>query len=265
MGKVRGPATLPYAINSCIGVMDRLLEATARAERDHFWFRGFRRFIAPLVEEAVRGRRTATILDCGCGTGHNLAMLRQFGRAAGIDLTWTGLAYARAGGERAIAQATAAHLPFADARFDVVTSFDVIYALDDQTEAAALREMFRVLRPGGFLVLNVAAMDLLKGNHSVLAHEVRRYSRATLTARLTGAGFEIRRMSYTNAAILPVVAAVRLLQRASGHQESQQEISIPPAPVNAALAAALAVEAALIRVVDMPFGSSLMALARRPE
>ena len=244
--------------------MDRLLEATARAERDHFWFRGFRRFMAPLLAEAVRDRPEPAILDCGSGTGHNLSMLRQYGRAVGIDLTWTGLAYARGKGEEAIAQATATRLPFADGCFEVVTSFDVIYALKDDAEAAALREMLRVLRPGGYLVLNVAAMDLLRGNHSVLANEVRRYSRATLTDKLTRAGFKVRRMSYTNATILPVVAAVRLLQRVSGHEESHQEISIPPAPVNAALTAALRVEAALMRVVNMPFGSSLIALAQKP-
>jgi len=191
-------------------------------------------------------------------------MLRQYGRAVGIDLTWTGLAYAHGRGEEAIAQATATCLPFADGCFEVVTSFDVIYALKDDAEAAALREMLRVLRPGGYLVLNVAAMDLLRGNHSVLANEVRRYSRATLTDKLTRAGFKVRRMSYTNATILPVVAAVRLLQRVSGHEESHQEISIPPAPVNAALTAALRVEAALMRVVNMPFGSSLIALAQKP-
>lgn len=244
--------------------MDRLLEATARAERDHFWFRGFRRFMAPLLAEAARGCAAPAILDCGCGTGHNLTMLRQFGRVVGIDLTWSGLAHAHGRGERAIAQATAARLPFADGRFDVVTSFDVIYALDDETERAALREMFRVLRPRGHLVINVAAMDLLKGNHSVLANEVRRYSRATLIERLRSAGFEVRRISYTNATILPVVAAVRLVQRLSGHEESQQEITIPPPPVNAALTMALGVEAAVLRLVDMPFGSSLMALAQRP-
>jgi ubiquinone/menaquinone biosynthesis C-methylase UbiE len=245
--------------------MDRLLQATALAERDHFWFKGFRRFMAPLLAESVSGRTSSTILDCGCGTGHNLELLRKYGEAVGIDLTWTGLAFARSRGERAIAQATAAKLPFPDDAFDVVTSFDVIYALDDSTESAAIREMFRVLRPGGCLVLNVAAMDLLKGNHSVLANEVRRYSRSTLASRLTGAGFRIRRMSYTNATILPIVAAVRLVQRASGHEESHEEISIPPAPINAALTAALAVEARLLRFINMPFGSSLMALAQKPS
>lgn len=244
--------------------MDRLLQATARAERDHFWFKGFRRFMTPLVAEAVRGRSGSRILDCGCGTGHNLGWLRDFGAVFGIDLNWTGLGFARSRGNNGIAQATAAKLPFPDRTFDLVTSFDVIYSLDDEVEPAAIAEMFRVLQPGGCLVLNTAAMALLKGNHSVLANEVRRYSRSSLTERLVRAGFVIRRMSYTNATILPAVAAVRLLQRVSGHEESNHEISIPPAPVNAALTGALALEARLLRLVNMPFGSSIMALAQRP-
>jgi ubiquinone/menaquinone biosynthesis C-methylase UbiE len=244
--------------------MDRLLQATARAERDHFWFKGFRRFMTPLVAEAVRGRSAARILDCGCGTGHNLGWLGKYGSAVGIDLNWTGLGFAKSRDDTTVAQATAAKLPFPDQIFDVVTSFDVIYSLVDAVEAAAIAEMFRVLRPGGSLVLNAAAMDVLKGNHSVLANEVRRYSRATLTERLARAGFVVRRMSYTNATIMPVVAGVRLLQRVSGHEESHQEISIPPAPVNAALTGVLALEAGLLRFIDMPFGSSIMALAERP-
>jgi SAM-dependent methyltransferase len=243
--------------------MDRLLEATARAERDHFWFRGFRRFVAPFVRDATRGRADALILDCGSGTGVNLAWLRAYGHPVGIDLTWTGLAAARSRGERRIAQASATDLPFATGTFDLVTSFDVIYALTDADEASAIVEMHRVLRPGGHLVANVAAMDLLRGNHSVLAGEVRRYTRGTLAARLTRVGFDVRRMTYTNATIAPLVAGVRLLQRVSGHEESHQEISIPPAPINAALTGLLALEAAVIRYIDMPFGSSLLALARR--
>ena len=125
--------------------MDRLLEATARAERDHFWFRGLRRFMAPLLEQAARGVAAARILDCGCGTGHNLHMLRRYGRATGIDLTWTGLSYAHQRGERAVAQATAALLHFASDTFDILTSFDVIYALPDRDEQATIAEMFRVL------------------------------------------------------------------------------------------------------------------------
>jgi ubiquinone/menaquinone biosynthesis C-methylase UbiE len=244
-------------------MMDQLLEATARAERDHFWFRGFRRFVAPLLARAAAGRTGLSILDCGCGTGYNLSMLRRYGRAAGIDLTFSGLQYGKQRGERRLAQASATHLPFPDAAFDLVTSFDVLYGLPDEAERAALDEMRRVLRPGGHAIINVAALPALRGNHSVLGGEVRRYTRSLLAARLVQHGFEVRRITYTNASILPIVAGVRLLQRVRGHRSSQVEISVPAAPVNNALSALLAVEAAALRLVDMPLGSSLLALAER--
>jgi SAM-dependent methyltransferase len=244
--------------------MDRLLEATARAERDHFWFRGFRRFVEPLVAAAAAGRRV-TILDCGCGTGHNLELLRRYGDTYGIDLTWAGLQYARGRGERRVARATAASLPFASSRFDVVTSFDVLYSLPDAVEQDAIAEMFRVLSPGGTLIVNVAALEALRGNHSVLSNEIRRYSKADLRRRLEAAGFRVTRSSYTNFAILPMLLLVRLKQRLAGdHVESQEEITIPPALVNAALSGLLAIEAAALRVVNMPAGSSLIAVAVKP-
>ena len=244
-------------------MMDQLLEATARAERDHFWFRGFRRFVAPLVARAAGGRTALSILDCGCGTGFNLPMLRRYGRAVGIDLTFSGLRYGGARGERQVAQASATHLPFGGGTFDLVTSFDVLYGLPDPAERAAFDEMHRVLRPRGHAIINVAALPALRGNHSVLGGEVRRYTRSMLTSRLVEHGFAVRRITSTNASILPLVAGVRLVQRVGGHRASQQEISVPSAPINTALSALLAVEAAALRVVDMPLGSSLLALAER--
>jgi SAM-dependent methyltransferase len=245
--------------------MDRLLAATARAERDHFWFRGFRRFVEPLVADARAAHGgPLEILDCGCGTGHNLELLRRYGRATGIDLTWTGLTVARQRGERRLARATAARLPFPAKTFDFVTSFDVLYSLPDETERDAIADMFRVLRPGGRLLVNVAALDALRGNHSILSGEVRRYSRGALEKKLQAAGFRLRRSTYTNVSILPLVAAVRLAQRVTGHVESQDEIAVPVAPINAALSGVLALEAAALRVVNMPLGSSLLAYAERP-
>ncbi|HXW07986.1 MAG TPA: class I SAM-dependent methyltransferase [Vicinamibacterales bacterium] len=244
--------------------MDRLLEATARAERDHFWFRGFRRFVTPLLEQVARGRPAMSLLDCGCGTGNNLALLRRFGRAYGIDLTWSGLALAASRGERKVARASAAALPFPAGSFDLVASFDVLYAFDDDLERAALAEMHRVLRPGGYLLVNVAALRALVGNHSVLGGEVRRYHRRELRDHLVRAGFEVTRITYTNFTLLPIVAGVRFAQRLAGHRESERELSVPPGPVNAALSAALAVEAAALPFINMPLGSSLLALARSP-
>jgi SAM-dependent methyltransferase len=243
--------------------MDRLLEATARAERDHFWFKGFRRFVEPMLADAVRGRPDPQILDCGCGTGHNLTMLRRYGRAYGIDITWSGLAYARDGGERRVARASATRLPFPAGQFDLVTSFDVLYAFDNEMERDALTEMYRVLRPGGQIVVNVAALKILTGNHSVLGGEVRRYQKGELRDHLARTGFTVLRITYTNFTLLPLVAGVRFAQRLTGHRESTSEMTVPAAPVNAALSGLLAVEAAATRVVNMPLGSSLLAVARK--
>lgn len=246
--------------------LERLLEATSRAEQDHFWFRGFRRFVRPLLAEAVAGVARPRILDCGFGTGVNLKLLSEFGQVWGVDLTWAGIERARRAGHQRVAQATVTSLPFPDGAFDVVASFDVLYCLDDPEEAPAVVEMSRVLRAGGAAVVNVAAMEILRGNHSVLAGEVRRYSRARLRRLLEGSDFEIVRMTYTNAALFPLVLTVRAAQRLVGlapADRAGREMTVPAAPVNAMLSAALALEAQALRWIDMPFGSSLLCLARK--
>jgi SAM-dependent methyltransferase len=247
--------------------MEHLLRATARAEATHFWFRGFRLFVTPLLRQATKGRTKPLILDCGCGTGNNLALLGQFGRACGFDLTAVGLKIGREAGRSRIAQASVTAVPFPANTFDIVTSFDVLYSLAEPDEHAAVAEMFRVAKPGGFVVVNVAAMESLRGDHSILSRELRRYSRASLARLLTGGGFSIERLTYTNAVLFPAMALGRATQRRRGlssEEHADQEIRVPIAPVNLALTAALTVESWWLRLIDNPFGSSLLCLARKP-
>ncbi|MBS1817182.1 MAG: methyltransferase domain-containing protein [Acidobacteria bacterium] len=249
--------------------MDHLLRATALAEQRHFWFRGFRAFVTPLLDRAAAGRRNLRLIDCGCGTGNNLGLLGRYGQAFGFDLTASGLAFGREAGRTRLARASIGAIPFRDASFDIVTSFDVLYSLPDVVEHAAARELYRIAKPGASLIVNVAAMEMLRGDHSVLSHELRRYSRQSLAGLLTGAGFEIERITYTNAVLFPPMAAARALQRMRGlsaEQEADQEISVPAAPVNAVLTAALMLESLWLRAgVNNPFGSSLLCLARKPQ
>lgn len=246
--------------------LDRLLELTYRAERTHFWFRGFRRFVGPWLATAAGGRRGLRLLDCGCGTGANLDLLGRHGRAFGFDITAIGPRFARAHGRTRVARASIGEIPCASDSFDIVTSFDVLYGLPDELEQAAAREMARVVRPGGHVLVTTAALESLRGGHGSLAKELRRYTTASLTALLEGAGLEVVRVSYTFATLFPLVYTVRALQRWQGGGQappSDTEISVPAAPINATLSALLAVEAWLLRMMNMPIGSSVICLARK--
>jgi SAM-dependent methyltransferase len=249
--------------------MDHLLRATAEAEARHFWFRGFRAFVGPLLKDAIAHRNgggTPRLLDCGCGTGGNLPVLNRFGRAYGFDRSELGVLIGRKAGRTLLARGNVAAAPFPGASFDVVTSFDVLYALDDGTERAAIAEMYRLLKPGGYAVVNVAAMEILRGDHSVLSHEIRRYSREDLRRRLTNAGFTIERITYTNATLFLPMLITRALQRRRGlraERDAQQEITPPSPPVNAVLTGLLWLESLFLRRFNAPAGSSLLCLARK--
>jgi SAM-dependent methyltransferase len=246
--------------------VDRLLELTYRAEQSHFWFRGFRQYMQPALARATAGVASPRILDCGCGTGSNLEMLRPFGRAVGFDLTGIGPAFARSHGHR-VAQASIAQIPFASASFDLVTSFDVFQCLPDPVERDAITEAFRVLKPGGWLLLHVAALDILHGRHSVLSEEVRRYTPSRLRMIVERGGFRIERLTFDHASLLPIMLPVRMWHRFSADgavAAGEGEITVPAAPINAALTALVSLEALALRVVNMPIGSSLMCLAQKP-
>ena len=246
--------------------MENLLRATARAEARHFWFHGFRAFVEPLVHQAAGGQ-PVRILDCGCGTGANVEWLSRFGRSYGFDVTEIALRLGRAEGRTGLVRASVTAAPFRSGAFDLVTSFHVLYALDDGQARAALTEMFRLLKPGGRVIINVAALDVLRGDHSVLGHELRRYTRRQLRSSLVSAGFTIVRLTYTNAVLFLPLVLSRTFQRWRGlkpEPDAHRDLAVPAAPINALLTGLLLLESAWIRRFNAPFGSSLLCLARKP-
>jgi SAM-dependent methyltransferase len=242
-----------------------MLEATAVAEDEHFWFKGLRRNAAQLLTVALDGHRPARIVDCGAGTGRNLDWLRTFGWTVGVERSPVGLRVGHARARRLV-QGTVAALPFPDSSMDVATSFDVLYCLDDETERAAVQEMWRVLRPGGVVVLNVAALESLRGSHSTLTMEVRRYTKARLRTLFGSAGFTIERLTFANMSSFPITWLIRWRERRSGavNVASDNDLKVPAAPINALFSALVWAEAKIMRVADLPIGSSLLCVARKP-
>lgn len=246
--------------------MHDLHTLTAAAEPTHFWFRGFRAYFARELRRLAGGRRDLRILDGGCGTGHNLrVLLAPHGRTFGFDLHADAIRRARAAG-RPLVRANLEQIPFASGTFDLATSFDVMQSVPD--DKAALRELARVLRPGGHLVLNVTALDFMRGDHSDVWGELRRYSPARMTRLLEQAGLEPVRLAFLFASLLPLMLAVRMGQRMLRvwrPPRGDADLVVPSAPINAVLTAIVKGEAALARRVPMPFGSSLMVVAKKPQ
>lgn len=244
--------------------MDRLLELTDAAQASHFWFAGFRDFVEPAIGRIVGGRQGLRMLDCGCGAGHNLALLQPHGQAFGFDLSAGGLALAKRR-NYPLAQADATHLPFASESFDLVTSFDVMQCVPD--DEGAVREMARVLRPGGTALLTMAAFDILRGDHAVVWNEVRRYTPASAARLVEKAGLRAQRVSFMFASLFPVMLPVRLMQRVLRPMRGVRDdtdISVPAAPLNALLTSVVRLEAAVAQSVPMPIGTSLLVVARKP-
>jgi SAM-dependent methyltransferase len=238
----------------------------ALREERHWWYAGMRRVALAVLRGALDGRRGLRILDAGCGTGGTTAELSRFGDVVGIDLAWEALQPARGRGLRGLARASIEQLPFGEATFDVATSFEVVYHLGVGSDTCALREVRRVLKPGGLFLLRLPAHDWLRGEHDRLVHTRHRYSRGEVLTKLGEAGFAIDRLSWANSVLFPPAVAKRLLERSHAGPPgaaAEPDLWQPPPLLNTVLESLVAVEAlAIPRGVPLPFGLSVLAVAR---
>jgi SAM-dependent methyltransferase len=227
----------------------------AAVEDRHWWYRGMRQ-----IADQLLGDAGGQLLDAGCGTGANLQHLAARGRAVGVEIADAALRYCRARGVTAV-KGSLESLPFADASFDCVTSFDVLYHRRVRSDRRALAELARVLRPGGTLLVRVPALELLRRRHDDAVHTRERYTRGLLVRRVVGAGLRVVRATYCNSLLLPLVGARAFADRL---QPSTRSDLAPLAPrLERWFRACLSVEAALLAKTDLPLGASVCVLARR--
>jgi SAM-dependent methyltransferase len=239
-------------------------EAMYRVEDTHWWYGALRDHVTRAVAlEARRLGHAPRLLDAGAGTGGMLARLGGMGERYGIEIALEGLGFCRQRGLERLVCGSVAKLPFAGAAFDIVLSLDVLYHQGVPDDVAGARELARVLRPGGLLVLNLPAYPSLRGAHDEAIHTARRYSRARVAHLLGEAGFTPERITHWNTLLLPIAAASRLLSRFR-RDESGSDVHPVFPPLNAVLSATLRLESAWSSRRDLPFGLSILALARQP-
>ena len=239
-------------------------------EENFWWFAGMREITAVLLDPWLTEKRPRAILDAGCGTGGNLAWLQRYahgGPIFGLDYVHTALGFCQQHGARHLVQASATDLPFADASFDLVTSFDVLVQIPGAAaDEQAIREMYRVLKPGGLAFVRGAAYEWMKSGHDAALDTQRRYTVPELRTKLERAGFTVLRQSYANTLLFPVAALRRQVFKRLGLADSGSDVKpLPPSLnwLNWLLERTLWLEAAWIRWADSPFGLSTICIARK--
>jgi SAM-dependent methyltransferase len=241
-------------------------------EENFWWFVGMRAITASLLDPVCAVAQDRLILDAGCGTGGNLAWLSRYGgKIIGLDLESAAIEYCRERRHERLVQASVTELPFADELFDLVTSFDVLVQIPGAgADERAMREMFRVLRPGGVAFVRAAAYEWMRSGHDTALGSQRRYSLRVLNERMESAGFSVRRATYANALLLPVAMARRLILKRLGLADRGSDVKpLPPqmAWLNRLLTALLAREAHLLAApqTKLRCGLSVICLAEKPR
>ena len=241
--------------------MERAEYATMfRVEETHWWYRALHRLIFQALEAELPEWREKEIVDVGCGTG---AILKQLGNPeqnVGIDLAPEAISFCRQRGLNNVRQGDICALPFADASFDAAICSSVLYHQWVGDVEGAVREMYRVLRPGGVLLINVPAFPLLHSAHDDAVMTARRFRKREIRELLQKQNFTIRRLTYWTTFLFPLAVAARTLGGSKMGQDFETEGTSFP---QRTLSRIMALELRLLRNVSLPFGVALLAVARR--
>ncbi len=227
-----------------------------------WWYRGMQAITRAVIERHYPRGGRLRILDAGCGTGAAMRYLADYGAVTGLDLVPFALRLGRRRGHARLACGSVAALPFPSESFDLVTSLDVLPMLRGGQDLAAVREMARLIAPGGRLVLRAAAYDWLRGAHDRLWDVAHRYAFDELRAKVEGAGLTVEHLTYANMWLFPLAALKRLSEPLFPRQ-AQSDLALSAGPFNGLLGAILAGEAPLAARWRLPFGLSLIVVGRK--
>ena len=234
-------------------VYDRMAELDSR----HWWYRARREILGDLIAREIALPDDARILEIGCGTGHNLAMLGRFGAVDAIEIDGAARAIASRRLGHAVGDAPLPGLPgIPKHHYDLVALLDVLEHVEGDREA--LVSIAGKLKPGGRILITVPAFPWMWSAHDVVNHHHRRYTKASLRKVVGEAGLRIELLSWFNSLLFPLAAAARLAGRVSGKEDSDD--ALPPRPVNALFEAIFGLERHAIGRLPFPPGVSLVAI-----
>lgn len=229
-------------------------------EDKHWWYRS----LHDLILSYVKSERSEKlrILDAGCGTGLVLKRLENYGKSYGVDYSDAALECCRKRRLSCIVMASVTNLPFPDAYFDIVISSDVLCHKSIKNDLSVLKEFNRVLKKHGLLLLHLPAFELLKRRHDRRVHTRSRYNIKNLSIKLESIGFNLRKISYRNTFLFPLLLILSLVDKLNKSNKKSDLMGLGW-PINSFFYAISRLENKILNVVNLPFGTSVFCLARK--
>lgn len=231
-------------------------------EEKHFFYKANHRLITSLLRKFTDKNSRLNILDAGCGTGLLAQKLQAFGSVEAIDINSEAIKFAKKR-NITVKQASINNLPFKNSSFDVAVSIDVIYHQLVKNDQKALTELYRVLRPGGLLIVRVPANKWLTRSTDNHVYTRERYSYQKLKNKLKKANFKIIKLTYINMLLLPPAILSWFFEKLSPKKKTTSPLVKLPGVINDFLYYALTLENYLLTLFNLPFGLGLIALARK--
>ena len=239
------------------------IQSYAALEKYYWWFVGRRRVIRNVLNNHLGGR-SLKILDWGCGPGGNFAMLESFGEVLGVDASTESLEQCRAKGIHNVRQANTLDEFDGGSSYDLFTTFDVLEHIDEDEQF--LNDIQQTLLPGGHVLVTVPAYQFLWSQLDALLGHVRRYSRQELVNKFNQNGYQVIQASYFNSFLAIPFIVCRMIQNKFGKAATLDELAPDvPRPLNWFFTQLIYLEASMLRFVNLPFGTSIVVLARKTD
>jgi SAM-dependent methyltransferase len=236
-------------------------EVEAQVEESHWWFVGRRKLFGAIIKNANLAPE-AKILDIGTSTGTNLRMLRDAGfvNFRGLDLHEEAIRWCSDKGLGKVDKGDICNIPSSDNIYELVMATDIIEHVDE--DITALREVNRVLCPGGLAIITVPAFQSLWGLQDTVSHHKRRYRKHELVEKLKSADLVVVECCYFNYILfLPIFIARRLISILNFNVDSENKLN--SYFMNFVLNNIFTLDINTARKISPPFGVSLLAIVRK--
>lgn len=228
-------------------------------EETHFFYKHTHALVLSLMQR-YNVTKKPRILDAGCGTGLLGKKLQRYGSVVGVDMSQEALLYAKKR-KLVVTKGSLTALPFKQHTFHIVICVDVIYHRMIKNDFRALQELYRVLKPGGILIIRVPANPWLHLSHDAVVHTRERYTKQTLLSKMSRAGFIIEKISFVNVILLPIALMQSFFEQY--HHKKTSSVRSLPKSMNALVYALLLPEQFLLRYMNLPWGMGLLAVGRK--